>query len=164
MTVRIASSSNAMLSAFFTELESLLMDRAYFGGERPSLVDFAVYNPVWFYAVLGGKELPSASAKTRQWLRSMQVIASSAEAQRLRQEVDKAFAFEQATQAPRALPADNQLQASRSSVNIGPEDYGVDKVSGELVAETASRWIIKRQTNEFGDIHVHFPRRGFALS
>jgi hypothetical protein len=37
-------------------------------------------------------------------------------------------------------------------------------VIGKLVCVTEDRLILARETEEFGMLHVHFPRGGYALS
>ncbi len=49
-------------------------------------------------------------------------------------------------------------------VSIAPTDYGTVPVTGTLVAATPSRFVVARETDRFGTLHVHFPQRGYALT
>ena len=49
-------------------------------------------------------------------------------------------------------------------VSIAPTDYGTVPVTGTLVAATPSRYVVARETDRFGTVHVHFPKRGFSLT
>jgi hypothetical protein len=48
-------------------------------------------------------------------------------------------------------------------VEICPDDYALDPVRGTLVGSSVDRWILARQTDQFGLLHVHFPRKGFEI-
>ena len=70
-----------------------------------------------------------------------------------------------ATPAP--LPAEpfddpNGLKAG-DQVTIAAVDYGVDGVEGELVYAGGEEFILKRQDDRVGTVHVHFPRLGFRV-
>ncbi len=66
---------------------------------------------------------------------------------------------------PRALPADTVGDALLGkSVRIAPNDYAQNPVAGVLAASTPTRWIIKREQDSCGTVHVHFPKQGFAIA
>jgi hypothetical protein len=46
---------------------------------------------------------------------------------------------------------------------VAPTDYGIDPVAGELVAEYANEWIVKRADPRAGTVHVHFPRAMYQI-
>jgi hypothetical protein len=43
-------------------------------------------------------------------------------------------------------------------------DYGREPTTGMLVGVMPERWIIARQDDELGTLHVHFPRQGYKLT
>jgi glutathione S-transferase len=49
------------------------------------------------------------------------------------------------------------------AVTVNAEDYGRDKVSGTLVASSATRVAIRRSDPRVGDVVLHFPRAGFVV-
>ena len=65
---------------------------------------------------------------------------------------------------PRALPASGEHPLAGRRVSVSPSDYGLVPVIGKLVCVTEDRLILARETEEFGMLHVHFPRAGYALS
>jgi hypothetical protein len=84
-----------------------------------------------------------------------------------REEFAPEAAFSAAASAePRALPEAAPAPDARigTRVSVAPTDYGTDPVTGTLVAVTASRCIVARDTERFGRVHVHFPLRGFAIA
>ena len=80
--------------------------------------------------------------------------------------MSKAQAFKAATaRKPRAIDKKMQKDALiGSAVEIKPSDYAKDAVSGTLVGSSDLRWILARQTDQFGTVHVHFPKSGFELN
>ena len=49
-------------------------------------------------------------------------------------------------------------------VTVTPDDTGRDPVAGELVASGVDEIVIKRSDPAVGEICVHFPRAGFAVT
>ena len=74
-------------------------------------------------------------------------------------------ALEQARAAsPRDLPDSTQDQALLGkTVSVAPNDYGRIPVEGTLVASTDERWIVARDEDVVGRVHVHLPRQGFVI-
>ena len=74
-------------------------------------------------------------------------------------------ALEQARAAtPRPLPDSTQDQALLGkTVSVVPNDYGRIPVEGTLVASTDERWIVARDEDAVGRVHVHLPRQGFVI-
>ena len=74
-----------------------------------------------------------------------------------------AFAEARANE-PRPLPASEEgAELLNCQVTVAPEDYGREPVQGLLVAQTSERFIVARETGEFGLLHVHFPRQGYVV-
>jgi hypothetical protein len=49
-------------------------------------------------------------------------------------------------------------------VSVVPDDYGKIEVRGEIVSLSAQHISIRRHDDRVGDIVVHFPRAGFAVT
>jgi len=72
---------------------------------------------------------------------------------------------EAAESAPRALPEDpGSHEAMGGEVTVAPDDYARIGVTGTLVAATGERFILARESERAGTVHVHFPREGYALA
>jgi hypothetical protein len=82
-----------------------------------------------------------------------------------RREMTPEQAFEAARESsPRALPDDSgPHDALGSEVTIAPDDYARIGVRGTLVAATDERYVLARETERLGTVHVHFPRAGYEL-
>lgn len=146
-----------ILSSFFEQLEQQLSNTPYLTGDQPSYTDFAAYCPLWFLNSLNQNPL-AQSSHAQQWFEHMLKFSVPATQQLTRQQ-----AFEAAKAEPRALPDSIDDAKLGQVVDVAPSDYARDAVTGELVACTANRWILKRTTEHFGDIHIHCPQQGFAL-
>ena len=49
-------------------------------------------------------------------------------------------------------------------VSVVPDDYGKIEVRGEIVSLSAQHISIRRHDDRVGEIVVHFPRAGFAVT
>ena len=152
--------AKAVLNNLFALLDARLKNQDWLGGDAPSLVDLSAFHPLWLHTNVNRRPL-DAPASVTAWFERVAAIGHGQ-----REEISQAEAFAAARDtAPAELPesvADIPLPLG-SSVTVTPEDYGVVPVAGELVAVTATRLIIARDTTEFGRLHVHFPRQGYAL-
>jgi glutathione S-transferase len=149
-----------ILRAFLDALEAKLSACAWVGGDAPSVADFACYHPLWLHLSCSGKPL-NAGQNVLNWYKAVSDIGHGQ-----RREITQAEAFEVAKASePRALPTNGTLGDFQAGqvVQIAPIDYGVVPVTGTLAAVTESRIIIARESSEFGTLHVHFPREGYAL-
>lgn len=144
----------------FADLERRLNAQAFLAGDSPGVVDFSAYHSLWFYCVMSARPLPAGYVALRRWYES---IGAFGEGRRREIAGEEAFAMAQASQ-PRPLPA-NQISHSLlgQSVSIAPEDYAREPVAGKLVACTASRWIVRVDSDELGLLHLHLPKRGYAI-
>ncbi|MFK8042506.1 glutathione S-transferase family protein [Congregibacter sp.] len=159
-TAKPAKDARNVMSGIFDNLERVLGDSEWLGGSAPSAPDFAVYHPIWLHLSCGGK-LPPAAKNVLRWYEAVSAFGHGQ-----RTEINQGDAFASAKNAePRPLPASDlscEFEIGQS-LEIQPEDYGVVPVTGSLAAITAERVILKRETQEFGTLHVHFPRAAYAL-
>lgn len=142
------------------ELEQRLQGDFLFG-PAPTVADFAAYHTLWFKRVVGKLPLPAGLPRVDSWFQRCSALGHGD-----RQEITQEQAFAAAREnSPRTI-ADELLQDSRvgSRVSIGPSDYGRDAVSGTLVGCSATRYVLARDTGDFGMLHVHFPSAGFELT
>lgn len=125
------------------------------------MADFAVYHPLWLHVKTRRKPLYAMPQVTR-WYERVAAIGHGK-----REEIGQEQAFAAARGAePRPLP-DSVGQtpvALGETVAVAPDDYGVVPVTGTLAALTDDRIVVARETVDFGTVHVHFPRTGYALS
>lgn len=145
---------------FLADLDDHLAGRDSLAGDRIAYADFCVYHPIWLAMSVGSAAKLARSANVQRWFARMQGLGQGP-----RQELSAGQAFAEAKAfEPRALPADTGAHdALGSEVRIAPADYGKVAVAGRLVAATDERYIVARETERFGTLHVHFPREGYLL-
>ena len=158
--------ARAELPAIFSSLEAQLANSPFLCGDAPTLIDFSIYNPVWFVHTNAGiaSEL-AAFPRLRAWADRIMAFGEGQ-----RSEIEGAQAIEicrasKTTQPP--LPG-VALALPRvklgDMVKIGASDYAPDQVQGELVMANAHELAIRREDPRAGSVIVHFPPEGFTLS
>jgi hypothetical protein len=156
-----ACESREVLKSLFAALDARLTECAWIAGDQPSIADFTVYHPLWLHVNCNRKPL-AASAVVNRWFDAVTDIGHGR-----REEVSKSQVFDAAKNSePRPLPAsvEDLPMAIGSKIEVAPDDYGMVPVSATLAAVTESRIILARETQEFGVLHVHFPREGYKLT
>lgn len=150
-----------LFHAFLADLDSHLQSREGLEGAELTYADFSAYHPVWLGVSVSGTSMLKSYPRVEQWMERMQSLGHGK-----RREVRPEEAFIAAEQHdPRPLPAELvDHEALNQRVTIAPADYGKDGVEGELVAVLAERLVLRRETDRFGTIHVHFPRTGYDVT
>lgn len=162
-TVKPAQGAAArrVLGNFLEHLEQRLAGADYLGDSNPSIADFCAYHPLSLYVSTSRGPLDERFTNIRRWYDRIAAIGHGR-----REELKPAEAFAAARSAePRDLPAVVGEPDARigKRVSVAPTDYGTAPVTGTLAALTPSRCIVARNTGQFGTLHVHFPRRGYAI-
>lgn len=154
-----AQQARAIFTAHLEDLEQRVVSD-FLAGDLPSHLDFAAYHPLWFQQVVGETPLPADLRLLARWYRRMSAFGHGQDVPITRRD---AFAAAR-DNAPRPLAASHTQDALiGSAVTVSPADYALDGVQGTLVGSSADRWIVARETPEFGLLHVHFPRAGFEV-
>jgi len=148
--------------------EQMLRDgRPFLLGAVPSLVDCALWNPVWFLQVrMGQGDTPSPLdrlPKIVEWSGRMKALGNGKPAE---MSASDALAVAQAA-TPETAKVDDKdpsgLTAGQT-ISITPDDTGKVPVTGTLVGLSNDRVSIIRSDERVGDVAVHFPRAGFIVS
>lgn len=150
-----------LIADLLADLEIHLEKNTWLNGDKASVADFAVYHPLWLHLHAARTELV-AGPNTTRWYKAVTALG-----QGQRKEITQADAFAAARDnVPRPLPQeakDNDLELGQV-VSVSPSDYGLVPITGRLVMVTDDRMIIARDTEQFGIVHVHFPREGYSLT
>lgn len=153
-----------MLQAALDELEAALIQDFLFGDE-PRIADFSVYHSLHFAHERARSGLLDPYPRLLAWMARMAAFGHGRS-----EEISAQQARDMARQAqPAALPhegpGDDALDPFKAgdAVAIRPDDYGVMATEGVLVGATAHAWVLRRDTDGLGSLHVHFPRDGFVL-
>ena len=137
--------------------------RDFLTGERPSLVDANAYYNLWFIrsayppAAATFETLPHVS----EWLERVRAIGHGQ-----RSAVTRAEALRIARDASPAPVANhpNPDPLIGQQVGISADDYGRDQVRGTLIGASEHQLTVLRTDPDLGEIAVHFPRIGFAIT
>lgn len=131
-----------------------------------SLVDINAYMNVWYATgnipaladiVAEFTQAAAWQARVRSIGHGMRAEMSSADALAL----CAAATPQTATQAD---PRDPNGRKPGDHVMVTPDDYGRIGVAGEIVALSAQHIAIRRTDPRAGEVVVHFPRAGFAVT
>lgn len=154
------SKAQSILMPHYEKLEQILKDSPYLFGDRLSVADFSAYHVAWLAILTGAKPIRKDATHTADWYQRITDYGNGN-----RSELAAMGAFEIARDAvPRTLPKNaNEHPKMGDTVKIAPSDYGRDAVEGKLIAANSERFIIQRDTERFGTLHVHFPTLGFEL-
>ena len=130
-------------------------------GTTPTIADFTAYHTLWFKRVVGDLPIPAGLPQVEAWYGRMGAFGHGE-----RQEISQEQAFAAAREKmPRPITeADVKAPDIGKLVSVKPVDYALDAVSGTLVACSATRYVISRETDHCGTVHVHFPRTGFEMT
>lgn len=139
--------------------------RPFVLGAAASWADFCLYHPVWMVqGRVSDLGMLADMPRTTAWFERMTAFGHGRP-----QELDSkaALAIAQAA-APEATKLGHPELAEGFAigmpVTVAADDYGKDPVAGTLVAMNAQRIVIRRADPAVGEVNVHFPRAGFALS
>jgi len=153
-----------VFDAYIADLDQHLADHEWLAGEQASYADFCAYHPIWLALSVGRVNVLERYAHVQRWIKDMAHLGHGE-----REEFSAQEALAQARAArPRELPESSEGAAEARSalgnpVSIAPADYGRAGVEGTLVAVTAERYILARETEQLGSVHVHFPHEGYEL-
>lgn len=151
-----AAATKEVIKGHLADLEARL-EQDFLFGPTPCAADFSAYHSLWFACEMAGKPWLQRAPKLAGWYARMQAFGhGSARELTAEQALDQARDVEPAT-------LDAITAGEPRMVSIAPADYARDPVTGQLVAESAQRWVLRREHPRVGRVHVHFPRQGFVL-
>ena len=147
-----------LVKAHIADLEQRLTQDFLFG-QQPTHADFSTYHTLWFIHDLAESSLLQGHPRLLKWMARIKGFGHG-----MVQEISESQALQAAQAQPRAIATEYRQDALiGQTVTIAPADYGLDATTGVLVGVMPHRWIIARQDDELGTLHVHFPRQGYTL-
>lgn len=152
--------SKKIVAEFLDQLEVRLNGNSFLNGNQASAIDFICYHPLWMLSNGVISQPPKNHKNVMQWMQQMDSFAK--EPKQNISDQDALLTAKNST--PRPLPTSEDSTYIGKTCEIGPSDYRIETVQGQLVAETSDRWIIKRQADQIGDVHVHFPKHGYQIN
>ncbi|MCL7943808.1 glutathione S-transferase family protein [Marinobacter sp. ATCH36] len=141
-----------------SKMESMLGADFLFGNS-PCIADFSAYHGLWFVCDLAEKPWLRDYPKVQAWMERMRAFGHGDF-----REITAEQALNVARDAmPRAIEAAGDDPLVGKNVEVAPDDYGRDPVSGKLVYADNQSLVLGRSHKRVGQVHVHFPRQGFAV-
>lgn len=142
------------------ELTSELNAKPFLAGDKPNLLDFALYHDFWFIKEVGRKSLGENTEVVDAWYTRMQAFSKNATSElNVQQAVTVAKNAE-----PRAI--DDALKQDPNigkQVTISTTDYRRAPIAGVLVGADDYSWILQREVEPGNLVNVHFPQSGYEL-
>lgn len=129
----------------------------FISGVKPGLSDAFCYYLVWFVQgrYSGGPELVKRYLNMHAWVQRVEAIGHGDY-----EDLSSADAI--------SIARDAELSrdpAGGAAVSIQPEGDGGDPpVTGKLVMESPDEWVLEREDNRAGKLHVHFPVVGYVMT
>jgi len=149
-----------MVDAHLADLETRLESQPFLFGDSPNAGDFSAYHSLWFQRDLAEQPRFKRFPNVNAWMDRLQAYGQGNSTQI---SADQALELAHAA-SPRVLPDSTQDEALiGKTVRVTPDDYGRIPVEGTLVASTDERWIVARDEDAVGRVHVHLPRQGFMI-
>jgi len=158
-----APAALGQLQAELAYLEDMLSDgRDYLLGATPGLADFSAYHCVWSVCRAGKtREAVAPFERVNAWTERMMAIGHGDKSDLdAKAAIDIAAA---ATPAEIAVTEAIEGPALGAKVAVGSEDRVPEPVVGELVVSTGAEIAVRRQTDDMGEVVVHFPRLGYHV-
>lgn len=151
--------AGGVVQAQLVLLEDMLSE-AFLFGPTPTIADFAAYHGLWVIRDLAERSLIAPYPRINAWMDRIKAYGDGHY-----HEISRDQSLLIARQStPRPIDdAYRQDALIGKTVSIAPADYWQTPSQGQLVGVTAQRWIIARETNATGKVHVHFPKQGFRL-
>ena len=138
----------------------------YLMGNQPGLADAAVYHIIWFLRNSAPGEtgrLLDPHAELCSWEKRIAAIGHG-QSEEISSTEALSIAKEATPSSQEALdPFDPASRKPGDNVSIMPDDYGKDKVSGQLVSSSAHHVAIVREDEQIGKVVNHFPRAGYVI-
>ena len=142
----------------FANMETMLTKDFLFG-DTPCIADFSAYHGAWFVCDLAEKPWLRDYPKVADWMARMKAFGHGN-----RSELKPKQALNIARDsAPRAIESPIEDELLGKAIEIAPDDYARDPVTGTLAAVTPQSYVVARSHKRVGEVHVHFPRQGFEI-
>jgi glutathione S-transferase len=155
------------LRAHLHWLDQTMADgRLFLQGGDAGLADLAAYHPIWFLKRNFG---PVAAPLSRfpRLLGWAERVAAIGHGERKPMASREALAIARTATSSASTAADPDDPIGRQPgqrITVTPDDTGRDPVVGGLVTSSVDEIVIKRSDPVVGEVCVHFPRAGFAVS
>jgi glutathione S-transferase len=143
------------------DIEKRIGDNDYIGGSEPNILDFTAYHCFWFLQVVGEKNDLQKYSIANAWFLRMQKFNSPASHNI---DIEEALIIAKESKPKKIIKKYLSDHRIGSKIVITPNDYRQIPVTGILVGADDQRWIIRRESEATGVLHLHFPTRGVDVT
>ena len=147
-----------IVKAHVERLENMLETQPFLFGDSPGIADFSAYHGLWYVCELAGNPVARPFPRVSAWLTRMGAFGHG---QPSVMSAEEALDLASAS-TPRPLE-DGRDEMLGENVSIAPDDYGREPVVGKLVGSDGNEWVIERESEKTGVVHVHLPREGVSI-
>jgi glutathione S-transferase len=167
--LRPADATSAYRS-YLRRIAHMVEEHDFLFGTEPCVADFATYHALWYTRVQVPvmAEILNTTPAVGEWMDRMAAIGHGG--------MDKFSSGDAITVAKGAEPMppgqnlliDSAFQddhgiALGTPVTITAETFGPEPTQGVLIAATRTHYTLRREEEQVGVVHVHFPRIGYVL-
>lgn len=148
---------------YFTELNKMLVKSKFlFSNDIPTIADFGAYAIIWYELRMDMIKAFDQWPDLGRWYEAMKVYRVNRSS-----EINPEDAFVIAYKnQPLEVPEEMKMsERIGQTIDLRPNDYGrgvTPPVTGVLVGESDTKYIVRRETKETGVIHVHFPKQALG--
>ena len=150
--------AKAKVMAHIETMESML-EKDFLFGDTPCIADFSAYHGLWFVCDLAGKPWLRDAPNVAAWLERMKAFGHGKPSEIT---ADQALDIAR-NETPRAIESSGGNELTGKNVEVAPDDYGRDPVAGRLVFADEQTLTLERSHARVGQVHVHFPKQGYAI-
>jgi len=136
------------------DIEKSLGENEYIGGTEPNILDFSAYHCFWFLQIVGEKNDLKKYTIAHAWFTRMLKFKSPPSK---KIGIEEALSTAKNTKPKKLVKKYLNDHRIGSQVVITPNDYRQIPVRGILVGADDQRWIIRRESEATGALHLHFP-------
>jgi len=137
-----------------TDIEKSLGENEFIGGTEPNILDFSAYHCFWFLQIVGEKNDLQSHPIINAWFTRMLKFKTLPNKE---VSIEEALSVAKSTKPKKLIKKYLGDHRIGSQVVITPNDYRQIPVTGILVGADDQRWIIQRESEATGALHLHFP-------
>jgi glutathione S-transferase len=168
MEARAAAVPNALdqLRAHLGWIDEQLADgRRFLLGDKPGHADASAYYNILFIRWVNAPVMEKMGAlkHLREWEQRVKAIGHGTRKEMSREDALDIARDATSTEKPHADPEEPNGFKPGDAVTVGADDYGKDRIAGELISSSSQHVAIKRSDPRVGEVVLHFPRAGFVV-
>ncbi len=145
---------------YFQKINDILEENSFFSGEStPNYTDFTAYTNIWYSYRLNKLKYAKGLSNIKEWLKQMDQFVSKNYTELTKGE-SLNIALNSEPKAINSSYLNSKNINKETSVVVNDElAFIMEPLKGELVGENDFRYILKRQNDKVGTVHIHIPKK-----